>query len=163
MFGPPPSGQRLLGAPPVLVERLALPGEHRHALGALGGSLAPDRDRRGGVVLGREDVARGPAHLRAQVEQGLDQDRGLHRHVQRAGDARARERLRARVLGADRHQAGHLVLGELDLLAAPGGEGEILDLEIVRGVCLRCGRCHRLRSRRANMRAASPVQGVDSS
>ena len=42
-------GQRLLGAPPVLLERLALPGEDRDA--GLG-------DRRGGVVLGREDVAR---------------------------------------------------------------------------------------------------------
>jgi hypothetical protein len=41
----------------------------------------------GGVVLGREDVARGPADLGAQVLQGLDQHRRLDGHVQRARDA----------------------------------------------------------------------------
>ena len=40
-----------LRAPPVLGQRLALPGEDRHAGGLLGGALADD-DRRGGVVLG---------------------------------------------------------------------------------------------------------------
>src|SRR2546422_4432546 len=49
---------------------------------------------RGSVVLGREDVARGPAHLGAQGLQRLDQHRGLDRHVKRAGDARALERLK---------------------------------------------------------------------
>ena len=43
------SFDRLLNAPPVLVLRLALPGEHRHARGGDGG-------RR--MILGREDVAR---------------------------------------------------------------------------------------------------------
>ena len=45
-----------------------------------------DGDRGGGVVLGREDVAGGPAHLGAERDQGLDEDGGLHGHVQRAGD-----------------------------------------------------------------------------
>ena len=49
--------------------------------------------RGGGVVLGREDVARGPAHVGAERLQRLDQHGGLDRHVQRAGDARALERL----------------------------------------------------------------------
>ena len=102
-------GQRLLRAPPVLLERLALPGEDGHA--GLG-------DRRRGVVLGREDVARAPADLGAESNQRLDQHGGLDGHVQRAGDARALERLRVGELGAGGHQAGHLVLGELDLLAA---------------------------------------------
>ena len=31
---------------------------------------------------------------------------------------------------ADRHQAGHLVLGERDLLAPEGGEREVGDLEV---------------------------------
>jgi hypothetical protein len=35
----------------------------------------------------------------------------------------------ALVLGAERHQARHLVLGEADLLAAPLGEREVGDLE----------------------------------
>ena len=69
MFGPPPSGQRqrLLGAPPVLLERLALPGEDRDALRGLGGAVGPDRDRRGGVVLGREDVAARPSGPRRRA------------------------------------------------------------------------------------------------
>ena len=33
-------------------------------------------------------------------------------------------------LAAQRHQAGHLVLGELDLLAAEGGERQVGDLEV---------------------------------
>ena len=92
MFGPGPSRrprQRLLGAPPVLLERLALPGVHRHAARVLGGPVRADHDRRGGVVLGREDVARRPADLGAERHQRLDQHRRLDRHVQRARDPRA--------------------------------------------------------------------------
>ena len=115
--------QGLLGAPPVLLERLALPGEDRDA--GLG-------DRRRGVVLGGEDVARAPADLGAERDQRLDQHGGLDRHVQRAGDASALERLRGGELLAGRHQAGHLVLGELDLLAAEVGEREVGDLVVGR-------------------------------
>ena len=50
--------------------------------------------------------------------------------MQRAGDARALQRLGVGVLAADRHQAGHLVLGERDLLAAELGEREVGDLEV---------------------------------
>ena len=49
------------------------------------------------AVLGREDVARHPAHVGAEVDQRLDEHRGLHRHVQRAHDLRALERLLLRV------------------------------------------------------------------
>ena len=38
--------------------------------------------RRGGVILGGEDVAASPANLGAEVDQRLDQDGGLDRHVQ---------------------------------------------------------------------------------
>lgn len=41
------------------------------------------------------------------------------------------ERLRGGVLLADRHQTGHLVLGERDLLAAELREGEVGDLEVL--------------------------------
>ena len=97
MFGPSPPGQRqrLLGAPPVLLERLALPGEDRDARGSLGRAVGADGDRGGGVVLGGEDVAGGPAHLGAERDERLDQHRGLDRHVQRAGD-RARPSAAAR-------------------------------------------------------------------
>ena len=78
--------QGLLGAPPVLLERLALPGEDRDALRVVDGAVGADGDGRGRVVLGGEDVAAGPAHLGAEGGQGLDEHRGLDGHVQRAGD-----------------------------------------------------------------------------
>ena len=52
----------------------------------------------------------------------LDQHGGLHGHVQAAHDARAGERRLARVARAQRHQAGHLLLGEADLVAPELGE-----------------------------------------
>ncbi|MPM39598.1 hypothetical protein SDC9_86232 [bioreactor metagenome] len=73
--------ERLGGGPPVLVERLALPGEHRLALRGRRRAGA-DRDRRGGVVLGGEDVAGRPADPGTECDEGLDQHRGLDRHVQ---------------------------------------------------------------------------------
>jgi hypothetical protein len=54
--------------------------------------------------------------------------------VQGAGDAGALERLRIGVLRAGLHEAGHLVLGELDLLAAVVGERQVGDLVILRRV-----------------------------
>ena len=130
--------------------RLALPGEDRHAGGLLGGAVTDD-DRRGGVVLGGEDVAADPADVGAQRGQRLDEDGGLHGHVQRAGDAGAGERLGVAVLGAQRHEAGHLVLGEVDLLAAEAGEGEVGDLEVAVGQGGRCG-CQCWRSCRSRVR-----------
>ena len=59
---------------------LALPGEDRNAGRGDGG-------RR--MVLRGEDVAACPAHVRAEVDQRLDQHGGLNGHVQRAGDADA--------------------------------------------------------------------------
>ena len=115
-------GEDLLGAVPVLLEGLALPGEDRDALRVLGGAVRPDDDGRGGLVLGRVDVAGGPAHLGAERGERLDEDGGLHGHVQRAGDAGAREGLAVAELGAQGHQAGHLVLGEADLVATGLGE-----------------------------------------
>ena len=62
-----------VGVIPVVIQGFAFVGKHRCAIGHQGGS---------GVVLGREDVARGPAHLGAQGLQGFDQHRGLDGHVQ---------------------------------------------------------------------------------
>ena len=113
-----------VGVVPIVREALALDGEHRRAGG---------RDGGGGVVLRRIDVARGPAHVGAERLQRLDQHAGLDGHVQRAGDPRALERLARPVLGPRRHQAGHLGLGDGEFLAAPLGELEIGDDEIVVG------------------------------
>ena len=79
------------------------------ALGLLRRAVRTDDDGRGGVVLGGEDVARRPAHLGTESDERLDQHRGLHGHVQRAGDARALERQHVGVLAPQRHQPGHLV------------------------------------------------------
>src|ERR1700683_3612867 len=43
--------ERLIRTPPVILERFALPGEHRYVRG---------RDAGGGVILRRENVATGP-------------------------------------------------------------------------------------------------------
>ena len=118
-------GEDLLGAPPVLRQRLALPGEDRDTLQVVGGAVRADDDGRGGLVLGGVDVAGGPADLGAERGEGLDEHGGLHGHVQRAGDARALERLAGGVLLAQRHQAGHLVLGEAELVTAGLGEAQV--------------------------------------
>jgi adenosylhomocysteinase len=74
-----------------------------------------------GMVLGREDVAGGPAHGGAQMLQRLDQYGGLDGHVQAADDAGTLQRLGVAIFLTDLHQAGHFVLGHADFLAAPTG------------------------------------------
>ena len=128
--------QHLLGAPPVLLEGLALPRKHRHARRRIDGAGRPNRDRGGGVVLGGEDVAARPAHLCTKSDKRLNQDGGLHCHVQRAGDSRAGQRLGLAVLSTHRHEARHLVLREGDLLASEGGQPEVGNLEVERHACV---------------------------
>src|SRR5690606_25368748 len=48
----------------------------------------------------------------------------------RAGDAHALERRLRGMLASDRHQARHLVLGDVDFLAAEVGQGDVGDLVI---------------------------------
>ncbi len=122
-------GQRLLRAPPVLFERLALPGEHRDAARVIRRAVGAHSDGRGGVVLGGEDVAASPADLGAERDQRLDQYGCLDRHVQRSGDPRVGEKLVASELLAQRHQSRHLMLGQPDLVAAELGQRKISDLE----------------------------------
>ena len=85
------------------------------------------------MILRGEDVAARPAHVRAEVHEGLDEHGGLDGHVQRTGDPDALERLLLRILSSDGHEAGHLVLGDDDFLAAPLGEGDVADLVVVLG------------------------------
>lgn len=108
----------LLDAPQVLLLGLALPREHGHAR---------RRNGRGGVVLRGEDVAGRPGDLGAESGERLDEHGGLDGHVETAGDARSLERLRLGVLVAQVHEPGHLVLGELDLFAPKGSEGDVGD------------------------------------
>ena len=131
MFGPLARPvERLLGAPPVLLQRLALPGEDRDALRVLGRAVGPTTTAAAAWSWVEKMLQRDPADLGAERVERLDQHGGLDRHVQRADDARALERLRVGVLLAGRHQAGHLVLGEPDLLAAELGQREVGDLEV---------------------------------
>ena len=74
-----------------------------------------------------------PSAPRRRARERLDEHRGLDRHVQRAGDAGAGERLRLAVLLAQSHQAGHLVLGEHHLLAAKRCSRQVGDSPILAG------------------------------
>jgi hypothetical protein len=112
----------LLDAVLVLGLGLALPGEDGDA-----GRC----DGRRGVVLGRVDVAAGPGDLGAERGERLDEHGGLHRHVEAARDASPLERLRLAVLGSERHEPGHLALGDRDFLPTPLRERDVLHLEIV--------------------------------
>ena len=116
--------QGLLDAPFVFLLGLPLPGEHRNTASG---------NRRGGMVLGREDIARAPAHSRAEMDQGLDQHCGLDRHVQAADDARARKGLRRAKFVAQRHQPRHLGLGDRNLAPPPIGERNIGNLVVGEG------------------------------
>jgi hypothetical protein len=98
---------------PVFLERLALECEHGDAGFGDGG---------GSMVLGAENVATGPAQRSAQLNQRLDEHRGLDGHVQRAGNAGARKRLLRTIFGAHGHKSGHFLLGHLDLAPAKIGE-----------------------------------------
>jgi hypothetical protein len=82
------------------------------------------------VVLGRVDVARGPAHVSAERLQRLDEDSSLDGHVQRAGDPCAAQRLLRRELFANGHEAGHLSLGNLDFLATPVSKVQVGDFVV---------------------------------
>ncbi|KFB72577.1 MAG: hypothetical protein AW09_002241 [Candidatus Accumulibacter phosphatis] len=119
-----------VGVVPVIFQRLALGGKNRHS-----GS----RDGRSGVILGRKDVARSPAHFGTEGDQGLDQYGGLNRHVQRAGNARALEWPGGSEFFANRHQARHFGFGDTDFLAAPVGEAEVSN-HIVLGNSIRHGK-----------------------
>ena len=102
----------LEGQIPVFFQRLALPSEDRRA---------GRRDGSRSVVLSGENITRSPANIGAEFLEGLDQHRRLNRHVQRARDAHARERLLRSEFFADRDEAGHFMLSDRDLFAAPIG------------------------------------------
>lgn len=114
----------LLEAPVVLLLGLTLPGEDGDTGGGNGSS---------GVVLGAEDVAAGPGNLSTESSEGLDEDGGLDGHVKAASNAGTGKRLVGSILGSGLHETGHLILSELNLLAAKGGQRKVSDLELVGG------------------------------
>ena len=116
-----------MGVSPVLHQVLALVGKDRCSACGNGSSS---------VVLGREDVARGPAHVCSKGPQGLNQDRGLDGHVQAAGDARAFQRLAGAVLLSKGHETGHFGLCDRDFLSAEIGQRDIGDHIVLIGLGL---------------------------
>ena len=103
-------------------------------LGRAAGLRTADDHRRRGLILGREDVARGPAHLGTELGQSLDQHRSLHRHVEAAGDPRASQRLLFAILLAQGHQPGHLLFSQNDLFAPGFGQLQVGDLVLEAGL-----------------------------
>jgi hypothetical protein len=80
------------------------------------------------MVLGGEDVARSPSNLSTALLEGLDQNSGLDGHVERARNLGTLEDLSlTTVLNAASHEAWHLNLSELNLLAAPLGEAHVFN------------------------------------
>ena len=119
-----------VGVIPVVIQCFAFVCEHRCAVSDQGSSS---------VVLGRENIARCPTHIRAQGLQRFHQHGRLNRHVQRTSDARALQRLCFGEFLANRHQTGHFGFGNLDFFAAPIGQGHISNV-IVSCLC-RFERC----------------------
>ena len=109
-------GEGVEGALPVLLEGLTLPGED-------GGRLIAG-DGGGSVVLGGEDVARAPADVATEGLEGLDEDGGLDGHVEGAGDTGTLEVVVVVLLTAGQ-ETRHLNLGDLTLLAAIIGKGDV--------------------------------------
>src|ERR1051326_3214947 len=110
------------GAVPVFFEGFTFPGEDGDA--GLG-------DGRGGLILRGENVATGPADGGTEIHERLDEDGGFRGHVERTGDAHALERFARGGFFSDGHEAGHFLFGNLDGLAAPFGQAEVFDFEIV--------------------------------
>ena len=108
-------GQGLLGAPPVFLQRLALPGEDGCGAGLGNG--------RGGMVLRGKDVAGGPAQIGAQFYQGLDEHGRLNGHVQAAGDTQSLQGLKRAVFLAHGHQTRHFGLGPVPFPCVPSRPG----------------------------------------
>ena len=115
--------QGLPSAPPVFFEALALPGKNRSA---------SHGDGRSSVILRRENVARAPTHIGADILESLDQNGGLDRHVKRTHHAHAGERLLGSILVTRGHQARHFVLGDIEFFTAKIGQAHIGYL-IIRG------------------------------
>ena len=125
--------KNLVEAPPILVEGFALPREDRHTIGLLDGAVTDDNCC-GGLVLGGENVAGGPAHVCAQCGEGFDKYGRLDGHVDGACNTGTFERLLLGVFAAQLHEAWHFVFGEADLVPAGVSQAQVRDPKISEGV-----------------------------
>ena len=113
---------------PIFFEGFALPSEDWNA--GFG-------DGRSSVVLSGEDVAGGPADISPELNESLNEDGGLDRHVQRTSDANALQGLLSAVFLTERDEAGHFVLSDVEFFATPISEGDVFDVEVAFGFCRR--------------------------
>ena len=124
-------GQCLVGTPPVFFEGFTFPGEDGNAR---------RRDCRRRMILRREDVAARPAHIGTERDERFDENRRLDRHMKRSGDANALQGLARGISLADRHETGHLMLGDIDFFAPEVRKGQIGDfvgqIGFVQGGCV---------------------------
>ena len=61
----------------------------------------------------------------AELGEGLDEDSGLHGHVETAGNTRALQGLLGAVHATHHHETGHLVLSHVDGLATPISQTDV--------------------------------------
>ena len=109
--------QGLLDAPIKFFFGHALPGIHADS--GRGNSCSC-------MVLRRENIARRPGHLSAQLHERFNQNSRLNGHVQAACNPSTTKGLTDAVLLAKGHQSGHFCLGEGNFFASPFGKGHIL-------------------------------------
>mmetsp|Transcript_14572 Transcript_14572/g.22473 ORF Transcript_14572/g.22473 Transcript_14572/m.22473 type:complete len:433 (+) Transcript_14572:230-1528(+) len=118
-------GDSVQGALPVLLEGLSLPGKD--------GSRLVTSNGCGSVILSGENVARAPPDVGTELLQSLDEDGSLHGHVEGSRDTGSGQRLVGLELLNAAHESRHLDLGNLDLLAAVVGKGNISNFVISSG------------------------------
>jgi len=118
-------GEGVQGALPVFLEGLSLPGENSGRFVTSNGG--------GGVVLGREDVARAPTDVCTKSLEGLNEDGGLDGHVKRSRNTGSLKGLFISVFLTASHKPRHLNLSELNILATVVGKRNISNLVISGG------------------------------
>ena len=70
------------------------------------------------MILGRKDVAAGPADIGTEFDKSFDQNGGLNSHVQTAGNFYSGQRFGRTVFFPGGHQSGHFMFGNCDLFPA---------------------------------------------
>lgn len=105
--------EHFVGAIPVLLEGLSLPCEDVGGLGFDNSS--------GGVVLGGEDVARGPSNFSSEFVKSLDQNGGLNGHMEGSRNLSSLKDFLWSILLSDSHESGHLDLGDVEFFSSPIG------------------------------------------
>jgi len=110
-------GKGVQGALPVFFEGLSLPSENS-------GRFVTSNSG-GGVVLGREDVARTPTDISTKSLESLDEDGRLDGHMKGSRNTGSLEWLYISIFLTASHKSRHLNLSELNVLATVVGKRNI--------------------------------------